>query len=144
MPLQTQFQAVIGSIVIGGLMLFTWTIFNRIFYSKKIWYIRLVFETFLFLFLAYIYYSFLSYFTSGIFNIFYYLALIVGGLIYLKFYAAPFETFFESIAKSVENIIVKTIRLKIKKINDRLKLKLRKKKRKRHGKSKIKKIQSPN
>ena len=136
MSLFEQFQTIIGSIVFGSLSLFTWTLFNRIFYSKKVLIIRIPLEIGLFCYLAYLYYVFLGYFGSGVFNVFYIPSIILGGYIYYRFYAYHFETLFESVANSIDRIIIKPFKLKTRKICD--KLKSRKRKRIKKNEKKIK------
>ena len=111
MSLFEQFQTIIGSIVFGSLSLFTWTLFNRIFYSKKLYIIRFPLEIILFCYIAYLYYIFLGTFSSGIFNIFYIPSLILGGYIYYRFYAYYFESLFEEVASSLYKKIILPIKL---------------------------------
>ena len=101
MSLFEQFQTIIGSIVFGSLSLFTWTLFNRIFYSKKLYIIRFPLEIILFCYIAYIYY---------------------------RFYAYYFESLFEEVASSLYKKIILPIKLKIKKICGKLFLRKKKKK----------------
>ena len=108
MSLFEQFQTIIGSIVFGSLSLFTWTLFNRIFYSKKLYIIRFHLEIILFCYIAYLYYIFLGTFSSGVFNIFYIPSLILGGYIYYRFYAYHFESLFEEVASSLYKKLSKT------------------------------------
>ncbi len=128
MSLFEQFQTIIGSIVFGSLSLFTWTLFNRIFYLKKLYIIRFPLEIILFCYIAYLYYIFLGTFSSGVFNIFYIPSLILGGYIYYRFYAYHFESLFEEVASSLYKKIILPIKLKIKKIYGKLFLRKKKKK----------------
>lgn len=127
MSLLQQFQSLIGSMFFGSFSLFCWTLFNRIFYSKKVLIIRFPLEILLFCYLSYLYYCFLSYYSFGIFNVFYVPAFILGMYIYYKFYAYHFETLFEVMASSVYKVIIEPIKLKKKKICDKLKKKKRRK-----------------
>ena len=121
MSLLQQFQSIIGSIFFGSTFLFTWTLFNRVFYSKKVIIIRIPMEILLFCFFSYLYYVFISSFSYGIFNIFYIPSLILGGYLYYKFYAYHFECFFESAASSINKNIITPFKLKLKKVYDKLK-----------------------
>ena len=121
MSLLQQFQSIIGSIFFGSTFLFTWTLFNRVFYSKKVIIIRIPMEILLFCFFSYLYYVFISNFSYGIFNIFYIPSLILGGYLYYKFYAYHFECFFESSASSINKNIITPFKLKLKKVYDKLK-----------------------
>ena len=137
MTLFNQFQTFIGSIILGMLFSFIWSLFNRVFYSKKLFIIRLIFVIALICSLTFTYYIFLSRFGHGIFNVFYVLALFLGLILYYEFYAYNFEVLFEKAASSLYKTIIYPIKLKKKKFRD--KLKSRKKK---HGKkSSIKKSQ---
>ncbi len=121
MSLFQQFQTIIGSIFIGSFFLFCWTLFNRIFYSKKLIIIRVPCEISLFCLFSYLYYLFICQFSYGIFNIYYIPCLLLGAYLYYKFYAYHFECFFENIAISLDSIILTSIKLKIKKICDKIK-----------------------
>lgn len=120
MSLLQQFQSIIGSIFFGSTFLFCWTLFNRIFYSKKLIILRIPCEIILFCAFAYLYYVFISAFSNGVFNIFYIPSLLLGAYLYYRFYAYHFECFFESIANSINKFIL-PIKLKIKKTYDKLK-----------------------
>ena len=76
MTLFEQFQTIIGSIVFGFASMLIYTFFNRLFFNKKLIVFKLIFETILFWFIAYLYYIFISEYGSGIFNIFYIFSLI--------------------------------------------------------------------
>lgn len=141
MSLLAQFQTFLGSVLAGALFLFAWTLFNRIFYSRRLWPLRLLPECGLMVFFAYCYYCFLSYFADGIFNVFYLLGIALGGWIYLKFYAVHFERLFEQTAGSLVRCLWNPIRLKRKKIHDKLKAR-RLERRKKHGRQ-IEADQSP-
>lgn len=142
MSLLEQFQTIIGSIVFGSLSLFTWTLFNRVFYSKKVLILRIPLEIALFCYMAYLYYVFLGSYGSGVFNIFYVPALCLGGYIYYRFYAYHFETLFEGVANSLEKAILNPIKLKKKKIHDKLLEKEKKRKIRHEEKIKQKRQQS--
>lgn len=128
MGLFAQFQTLIGSVIFGSVSLFVWTLFNRIFYSKKILWLRVPLEIALFCLLSYLYYLFLSIYSSGVFNIFYIPALLFGCYLYYRFYAYPFEVFFEKTAGALDRALLLPIRLKRQKF--RAKLKERKERRK--------------
>lgn len=139
MSLFSQFQTFIGSLFLGSFFLFVWTLFNRIFYSRKLMIIRIPFEICLFLFFSKIYYIFLCEFGYGLFNIFYLLALMLGMYLYYRFYAYPFELFFEKVAISLKRTIIIPFELKIRKIRDKFK---NRRKQKKHVKKTFKKHKS--
>lgn len=122
MTLFEQFQTIIGSIVFGFVSMLIYTFFNRLFFNKKLIVFRLIFETILFCFIAYLYYIFISEYGSGIFNIFYIFSLILGSYLFYRFYAYYFESFFENIFSFLSKKLIDPIKLKIKKIHAKLKV----------------------
>ncbi len=98
MTLFQQFQVFVGSIVIGMLFSFLWSVFNRIFYGLQGKWVRIPFETIFLSLLALIYFLFLHRINGGILNLHYFLALIIGVLLYLKFYARNINIWLEEIA----------------------------------------------
>lgn len=134
MNLFAQFQTFFGSIVFGMLSLLVWSLFNRIFYCRKIWPIRFIFEIGLLSSIAFLYYVFLSTFSLGVFNIFYILAFLLGMLIYYHFYAYNFGVLFNKICQAMYLKIIYPLKLKKNKFRDRLKSR-----KKEHGTKKIKK-----
>ncbi len=115
MPLLNQFQAFMGSILFGALILFSWSAFNRLFYRCRFLIIRLLFEIVFFLITVISYFAFLCNFTEGVLNIFYLLGLALGAFLYYRFYAVYFDNFFEKIAKHIEKNIIMPCKLKKKK-----------------------------
>lgn len=121
MELLQQFQSIIGSIFLGSIFLFCWTLFNRVFYSKKLIIIRIPFEILLFCLFSYLYYIFICNYSYGIFNIFYIPSLLLGAYLYYRFYAYHFECLFEKTASSINKHLFLPIKLKINKLYDKLK-----------------------
>lgn len=141
MPLLNQFQAFIGSMLFGALLLFSWSAFNRLFYHCKSFFVRLIFEVVFFLISTLFYFSFLCFYTDGVLNIFYILGIFLGALIYYRFYAQHFNRVFESVAKVIEKEIIIPAKLKKQKVIAIIKQK-KNRKEKRNEKESIDKNQS--
>ena len=126
MNIGQQFQVFLGSIVLGMLFLCLWSLFNAFFYKLKKSIVRLPFETLLFIALAYLYHLFLVAVCDGVLNIFYPLAILIGCIIYQKFYSPRITPVFNRLVNKFLNLI-KSLYNKVKKIYNKIKPKRRKK-----------------
>ena len=108
------------------LFLCLWSLFNAFFYKLKRSVVRLPFETLFFMSLAYLYHLFLVAICEGVLNIFYPLALLIGAVIYQKFYSPRITPYFNKLATSFFNFF-KSLYNKLKKLYNKLKPKRRKK-----------------
>lgn len=129
MTLKTQFQVFLGSIVLGMLFLFLWSLFNAIFIKYKKSIIRLPFETLFFIGVAIIYYVFLIKICEGVLNIFYPLALFVGAGIYQKFYAPRINPYLDLFIKKCKKFI-KELSKPFRVLYNKIKVKTKRRKRK--------------
>lgn len=126
MDIGQQFQVFLGSIVLGMLFLCLWSLFNAFFYKLKKNIIRLPFETILFISLAYLYHLFLVAICDGVLNVFYPLAILIGCIIYQKFYSPRITPYFNKFVNKLLNSI-KSLYKRMKNFYNKIKPKRRKK-----------------
>ena len=132
MDLPSQFQAFLGSVVLGMFFVFLYQVFNRIFFRLHATWIRFFFESLFFLLLAYLYFRFLFWVCYGKLNLHYLLALGIGAFIYLQFYSPFILRFMEEKNKKIKNSLFPMLSFLKKRYN---KLKARKG-RKKYGRRK--------
>ena len=136
MSLFSQFQAFIGSIVLGWVSSLLWIFIETFIKDIKPKIIRLFIETPFFILVLYTYDLFLIHVIDGVLNVFYFLAIIIGIYLYFKFYNKYFSSFFNKIKDLIKTKILKPIYLKVNKIKDILKKKLLKRKKKSNERQK--------
>lgn len=120
MELLQQFQGVLGSLLLGGCFCFGFTFFKTFLNHKYLKIIWIPFQICYCLLAAYLYYLFLCVFTYGIYNFFFTLSLILGMIIYVKFYYPKLNVLFAPINEKIEKKLkkIKVIKIKRKKKNE--------------------------
>lgn len=126
MTLIQQFQGVIGSLVIGGLFAFIYTSLKSIFNHKGIRWFWYIFQIIILFLMTYIYYLFLCYYTYGIYNFFFTISFIGGVLIYVFIYYPKYKNILIKVSSYIDKRI-NNLKLKVKKIFDKIKLLKRRK-----------------
>lgn len=116
MTLVMQFQVFLGSIFLGMLFSFLWSVFNRIFYKTRGKVIRFPIELLVFIGFAYCYFRFLVLICDGEINIHFFLAGAIGLVIYYRFYAHGVNLILENCAFLIEKRILKPVKLHFSKI----------------------------
>ena len=139
MDLLSQFQGVLGSLMLGGLFLFFFQVFQSLLKHKYLMLIWYIFQTIYFFGFAFGYYFFLCEYTFGIYNFFFTLSLILGALLYLIFYQKGVKRILDPVKEKIDKYIVSK-EDKIKKIRQERKMKkLEKRKVKANNKKQKKK-----
>ena len=132
MDLLQQFQGVLGSLVLGGLLLFFFHIFQALLKHKYLLVFWYIFQIVYFLGFAIGYYVFLCEYTYGIYNFFFTLSLITGSALYIFFYSEGVKRILKPIIEKIDKSII----LK----EDKIKKKIKERKNKVQEKRKKKKI----
>lgn len=122
MPLLIQFQLFIGLIFITIISCLIILIFNNVFRVRKFNVVRFVFEFFMYVSIAYAYYSFIGYIADGRLNIFYLLSIILGGYIFFKFYYKTIDFYLKDNVLKIKTKFSKAIKLHYKEIGGKLML----------------------
>lgn len=142
MPLLSQIQAIVGSILFGFFFSFFWMALYRFTLHLKWKFLRIFIELPLFLGVVFFYHSFLLIIVDGVFNLFYIPALIFGGWIFNKFYKELYMKTLDRLCWKMTVKFLQPIQLKIARISSILKKKQDEKKKKRSKKHGRKQSQS--
>lgn len=142
--LQVQAGALFGSLVLGALFFLLYDLFNRLFYHYQGSLIRLPFELSMFSLFGFSYFVFLAKVTDGIYNIFYFLFLLLGATLYYKFYHIHFlrliERFYLFLRLKIGRRVVRWYLKHYYRYKRALKLKLKKRRTKNQRKLKQKRV----
>lgn len=136
MSLFSQFQAFIGSIVLGWISSLLWIFIETFIKDIKPKILRIFIETPFFIIVFYLYDLFLIHFIDGVLNVFYLFAIVIGVYFYFRFYNKYFSSFFNKIKNILKSKILKPIYLKVNKIKYILKKKILSRKKKRNERQK--------
>ncbi len=109
MTLKEQFAVSFGTVFIWFIFGFIFSLFNRLFYSKKVKFIRWILEPFLFTVWFYMYFRFLVWTCDAILNIHYIFLALFGIYLYCRFYAFYVNRYIERKAKYLNNKIINPI-----------------------------------
>lgn len=127
--LETQIQLLFVALMFGFAFSGMYSIFNYIFYHKpKL--IRLIFEIPLFIIATLIYFYFNYKIGEGILNIYYILFMLIGVILYQRFYAASFLKLCSKIEKFLKRTILLKIYVKTQKYRAIIKTKFKRKRKK--------------
>ena len=127
MNLLQQFQGVLGSLMLGGLLLFFFHFFQTFFNHKYLRFFWYAFQALYFLSFAVGYYVFLCEYTYGIYNFFFTLSLISGSFLYLAFYKEGVKRLLNPISKKIDRGIEQKEK-KIKQVFQKKRMKRKEKK----------------
>ena len=134
--LERQFQSIVLSFSFGMFFIFIYSIFDYLF-SKYKWFVRLPFESVLFLTMTSIFFKLNVYVNEGLLNIYIPLFMIIGFLIYIKFYRKYIIKILNNVCLFVKHKITDKLVVEFKKIYGIIKNKKRVKKnaKKQQGRS---------
>ena len=139
--LERQFQSIVLSFSFGMFFMFVYSIFDYLFSNRR-WYIRLPFESVLFLSLTQVFFYLNVFVNEGLLNIYIPLFILIGIIVYLKFYKKYIIKCIKHLSCVIKEKVINKFVLEIKKIYDIISIKKRVKKNAKKQQSRSRSLES--